>query len=230
MYQSESSRKQTVTTPSQSTPIQREQTLRSSQVAMPFGTGISAFSSGHEATQLMALQQTLGNRATMQRVRTQQQELAAQENAPIQRVVEDNMAEIDELEAPMPSGQLEEEATDLPVQRASVNQTGMPDALKSGIENMSGMDMSDVRVHYNSREPDKVNAHAYAQGSDIHLATGQEQHLPHEAWHVVQQRQGRVDPTMQLESGVAINDDAGLEKEATDLGQRALSEGSKQQK
>ncbi len=256
MYQSESSRKETAFKPSQSTPIHREQAVRSSQAAMPFGTGISAFSSGHEATQLMALQQTLGNRATMQRVRTQQQELAAQENAPIQRAVQDNMAEIDELEATMSSGQLEEEATDLPVQRASiasasdmpvqriataesvagdftssessVNQTGMPDALKSGIENMSGMDMSDVRVHYNSHEPNKVNAHAYAQGSDIHLAPGQDQHLPHEAWHVVQQRQGRVQPTMQLAEGVAINDDAGLEQEATDMGNRAMSQSTMQ--
>ena len=31
-----------------------------------------------------------------------------------------------------------------------------------------------------------ADALAYAQGSDIHLAPGQEQHLPHEAWHVVQ--------------------------------------------
>ncbi|MEL6127089.1 MAG: DUF4157 domain-containing protein, partial [Pseudomonadota bacterium] len=36
---------------------------------------------------------------------------------------------------------------------------------------------------------------AYAQGSNIHLGPGQDQHLPHEAWHVVQQRQGRVPTT-----------------------------------
>jgi hypothetical protein len=103
---------------------------------------------------------------------------------------------------------------------ATPNKTGMPDHLKSGIENVSGMDLSGVRVHYNSSKPEQLNALAYAQGSDIHVAPGQEQHLPHEAWHVVQQAQGRVRPTMQAR-GVAINDDAGLEKEADLLGARA---------
>jgi len=50
-------------------------------------------------------------------------------------------------------------------------------------------------VHYNSDKPAQLQAHAYAQGTDIHLASGQEKHLPHEAWHVVQQKQGRVKPT-----------------------------------
>jgi len=56
--------------------------------------------------------------------------------------------------------------------------------------------MDHVQVHRNSSKPAQLNAHAFAQGSDIHLAPGQEQHLPHEAWHVVQQAQGRVKPTM----------------------------------
>jgi hypothetical protein len=33
-------------------------------------------------------------------------------------------------------------------------------------------------------------AAAFGQGGDIHIAPGREQHLPHEAWHVVQQQQG----------------------------------------
>lgn len=103
----------------------------------------------------------------------------------------------------------------------SPNRTGMPDRLKAGIEALSGIDMSDVKVHANSDRPAKVDAHAYAQGNDIHLAPGQEKHLPHEAWHVVQQRQGRVRPTMQAK-GVAINDDPGLETEATRMGEKAL--------
>ena len=40
----------------------------------------------------------------------------------------------------------------------------MPDNLKSGIENLSGIDVSDVKVHYNSAKPAQMNAHAYAQG------------------------------------------------------------------
>lgn len=107
------------------------------------------------------------------------------------------------------------------VQR-QVNSTGMPDNLKSGIENLSGYAMDDVKVHYNSAKPAQLNAHAYAQGTDIHLAPGQEKHLPHEAWHVVQQKQGRVRPTVQLKGKVAINDDEELEHEADVMGEKAL--------
>lgn len=102
------------------------------------------------------------------------------------------------------------------------NNTGLPNQLKSGIENLSGYAMDDVKVHYNSSKPAQLNAHAYAQGTDIHVASGQEKHVPHEAWHVVQQKQGRVQPTNQLKGKVNINDDVGLEKEADVMGDRAL--------
>jgi hypothetical protein len=102
------------------------------------------------------------------------------------------------------------------------NRTGLPDRLKAGAEALSGISLDDVRVHRDSPKPAQLNALAYAQGSDIHLAPGQDAHLPHEAWHVVQQRQGRVKPTIQLKEGVAINDDAGLEREADVMGARAL--------
>lgn len=105
---------------------------------------------------------------------------------------------------------------------AKPNQTGMPDNLKNGIESLSGISMDAVRVHYNSSKPAQLNAHAYAQGTDIHIAPGQEQHLPHEAWHVVQQAQGRVKPTMQMKAGVPVNDDAGLEHEADVMGAMAM--------
>ncbi|TWT90074.1 hypothetical protein Mal64_04570 [Pseudobythopirellula maris] len=101
------------------------------------------------------------------------------------------------------------------------NNTGLPDNLKSGVESLSGMSMDHVKVHYNSDKPAQLNAHAYAQGSDIHVATGQEKHLPHEAWHVVQQAQGRAQPTTQLK-GAWVNDDAALEKEADHMGAQAL--------
>lgn len=104
------------------------------------------------------------------------------------------------------------------------NNTGLPDNLKSGIESLSGMSMDHVKVHFNSDRPAQINAHAYAQGSDIHVASGQEKHLPHEAWHVVQQAQGRVRPTMQMKGDVPVNDDAGLEHEADVMGDKALTE------
>jgi hypothetical protein len=89
---------------------------------------------------------------------------------------------------------------DEPVQ-AQTNRTGIPDHLKSGLENLSGMDLSGVRVQYSTSRPAQLNALAYTQG--------QERHLPHEGWHAVQQMQGRVRPTMQLKGWVAVNNDKG---------------------
>jgi hypothetical protein len=105
------------------------------------------------------------------------------------------------------------------------NATGLPDGLKAGVESLSGMSMDHVRVHYNSSKPAQLHAHAYAQGSEIHVAPGQEQHLPHEAWHVVQQAQGRVQASAQY-AGAPINDDPALELEADLMGARASSLGS----
>ncbi|MFA6836089.1 MAG: DUF4157 domain-containing protein [Fibrobacteraceae bacterium] len=101
------------------------------------------------------------------------------------------------------------------------NLTGLPDSLKSGVENLSGYSMDNVRVHYNSSKPATVQALAYTQGTDIHVAPGQEQHLPHEAWHVAQQMAGRVQPTTNV-NGMPVNDNTGLEHEADVMGTRAV--------
>ena len=104
----------------------------------------------------------------------------------------------------------------------NVNNTGLPDSLKTGVENLSGFSLDDVKVHYNSSKPAQLNALAYAQGADIHIGQGQERHLPHEAWHVVQQKQGRVQPTLQMKGSVVVNDDKELEREADAMGQKAI--------
>lgn len=120
---------------------------------------------------------------------------------------------------------------DEPLQRTSEriqnneNPTGLPNTLKAGIENLSGISLDDVNVHYNSPQPAQLEASAYAQGTDIHVGPGQEKYLPHEAWHVVQQKQRRVKPTLQAK-GVAINDDEELEREADVMGAQASHKGS----
>ena len=112
-----------------------------------------------------------------------------------------------------------------PVQlREEENKTGLPDDLKAGVENLSDFSLDDVRVHYNSSKPAQLQALAYTQGTEIHVGPGQEKHLPHEAWHVVQQMQGRVKPTMQMK-GVQINDDDGLEREADVMERRGAKGG-----
>ena len=102
------------------------------------------------------------------------------------------------------------------------NKTGLPDHIKNGVEQLSGHSLDDVKVHYNSDKPAQLKAHAYAEGNQIHVASGQEQYLSHEAWHVVQQKENRVSPTKQL-NGVQVNDDPSLEKEADVMGAKAAS-------
>ncbi len=151
-----------------------------------------------------------GKFETMQRVEEEEELLQGKFEA-VQRVEDEALLQ----------GKFSTEPTQLkPVARA--NNTGLPDNLKMGIENLSGYAMDDVKVHYNSDRPAQLNAHAYAQGTDIHLASGQEKHLPHEAWHVAQQKQGRVKPTMQMKGNVNINDDVALESEADVMGAKAL--------
>ncbi|MCG8419347.1 MAG: DUF4157 domain-containing protein [Proteobacteria bacterium] len=98
--------------------------------------------------------------------------------------------------------------------------TGLPDDLKRGIENLSGYSMDDIKVHYNSTRPAQLQALAYTRGTDIYLRPGREKHLPHEAWHAVQQKQNRVKPTFRA-GGMAASDDTVLEQEADVMGARA---------
>ena len=207
-------------------------------------------SSGARAGLLLSLQQSAGNQAVsglVQRLRSPDEESLQGKFAPVQRQGEEEEEPLQGKFAPVQrQGEEEEEpvqgrfapvqfhgdhdeelqmkaapAARQPESVARRNETGLPDGLKSGIESLSGMSLDDVQVHYNSAQPAQLNALAYAQGTDIHVAPGQEQHLPHEAWHVVQQAQGRVQPTMQLEGGVPVNDDHTLEHEADTMGERA---------
>ena len=119
----------------------------------------------------------------------------------------------------------EEQMKAAPIQKME-NSTGLPDNLKSGVEKLSGESLNDVQVHRNSDQPAQMQAHAFAQGNQIHVAPGQEKHLPHEAWHVAQQKQGRVKPTTQMKGQIPVNDDKGLEHEADVMGAKALQKGT----
>jgi hypothetical protein len=109
----------------------------------------------------------------------------------------------------------------------SVAQRGarLPPDLQAGVEALSGIDLSAVRVHYDAAQPARIGARAFARGSEIHVGPGQDRHLPHEAWHVVQQLQRRVRPTRRI-GAVAVNDDRALEHEAEQMGERAARIGA----
>jgi hypothetical protein len=101
---------------------------------------------------------------------------------------------------------------------------GLPAPLRSAVEALSGLSLGDVKVHYNSTKPAQLNAVAFTDGRDIHLAAGQESHLAHEAWHVVQQAQGRAKPPTQ---GQPMEAEPALEQEADTMASRAEQQASK---
>lgn len=158
-----------------------------------------------------------GKFQTIQLVEEEEEEPLQGKFDTIQRIEEE---EEEPVQGKFETVQRLEDDSEGEIQMNSENNTGLSDSLKSGVEQLSGLDMSDVRVHYNSNKPAEVGALAYTQGTDIHVAPGEERHLPHEAWHVVQQAQGRVNPTKQLK-GVDINDDESLEREADNMGEVA---------
>lgn len=85
------------------------------------------------------------------------------------------------------------------VKQNSTHGQPLPPNLQHELEVRSGASLDGYRVHYRSALPTHLDARAYTRGSDIHIGPGQENHLPHEAWHVVQQKQqgeqGRVQGT-----------------------------------
>jgi hypothetical protein len=100
----------------------------------------------------------------------------------------------------------------------------LPEHLQAGIEALSGVSMADVTVHHESPHPAAFEALALVQSNEIHIGPGQDEHLPHEAWHVAQQRQGRV-PSSGQRCGVSLNQDPTLEREADEMGARADRDG-----
>jgi hypothetical protein len=98
-------------------------------------------------------------------------------------------------------------------QRSQDGPSGLPQALRQEYETTGGVNLRDVRVHADSSRPSQFGALAMTQGSDIHVAPGQGEQLAHEAWHVVQQKQGRVSATG-ANTTTPINDDSALEQEA----------------
>lgn len=96
--------------------------------------------------------------------------------------------------------------------------TGIPVQLKRRVEKNTGVSLDDVQVHYDSREPSKLDALAYTQGNQVYIGPGQQRHLPHELGHVVQQKLGMVRPNERHYSGVDMNTDQAMEAQADRIG------------
>jgi|GEM_PF-3570729 len=105
----------------------------------------------------------------------------------------------------------------------------LPERLRRVLERLSGYDLSDVRVYPGSPWPARIGARAFVLGSDIHLSPGAEDALEHEAWHAVQQKQGRVHATRLAgfaphpSEDMGLNEEEKLEREADTMGRVARS-------
>lgn len=111
--------------------------------------------------------------------------------------------------------------SDSPVNKGFIrreNRTGIPTQLKESMEQSTGLSLDDVRVHYNSGLPAKLDALAYTKGNQVEIGPGQERHLPHELGHVIQQKLGLVWANARHSSGAALNTDARLERQADEIG------------
>ncbi|HHG84168.1 MAG TPA: DUF4157 domain-containing protein [Bacteroidetes bacterium] len=108
------------------------------------------------------------------------------------------------------------------------NTTGMPDQVKAKMESSMQEDFSNVKIKTNSGQAEQAGALAYAQGNEVHFASGQynpsstegQKLLGHELGHIKQQREGRVKATGSV-NGMALNDDKALEGEADRMGDKA---------
>ncbi len=116
---------------------------------------------------VMQLQRTIGNRAVgkllseiglipskaKQAQPVQMQQIPEEEKEPLQG----------KFTKPLQRQEIQVEEEPFQGKGEKIN-TGMPDNLKAGVESLSGIDMSDVRVHYLSSKPTEVGALAYTQG------------------------------------------------------------------
>ena len=99
--------------------------------------------------------------------------------------------------------------------------------MSTKLESTLDSDFSNVNVHADSSQATQMGALAYAQGSDVHFAPGQfkpetsagQKLIGHEFAHVVQQAEGRVKPTVEV-NGMPVNDNKGLEQEADRMGDK----------
>lgn len=127
------------------------------------------------------------------------------------------------------SQQSNEDKQSSPPHRAVVSSGGrtIPAPLRTQMESAFQANFANVRIH-EGNHVGSVGAIAYTQGNHVHFAPGQfnpntqagKALLGHELGHVVQQRQGRVKPTTQV-NGLPVNDQPALEQEADTLGQKA---------
>lgn len=99
------------------------------------------------------------------------------------------------------------------------NNTGMPDWIKNNFEAVTSLSAENVRVRYNSPKPAQLEAKAFTNDSEIHVAPGAESSLFHELGHLPRRRSQPI-PVTGYVAGVPVNDNPDFEREADRVGER----------
>lgn len=106
----------------------------------------------------------------------------------------------------------------------------LPEEVQIKMESTFGEDFSNVSIREDYYKVKDMNALAFTKGESIHFAPGQfnpnsqkgQELIGHEFAHVQQQRQGRVQPIINL-NNIPINTDTTLENEADKKGRAATN-------
>ena len=143
-----------------------------------------------------------------------------------QKPIQAKQRPVQAKQKPIQAKQRPVQAKQKPVQRNSGGSTTKQSEssvaqVKANVSQLMGTDVTNAQVNFNSSKPAQFKAEGVAQGNQVDLAPGKSQHLGHELVHVAQQKQGRVQPTVQGNNGVGINNDPKLEKEADEVGAKA---------
>ncbi len=110
------------------------------------------------------------------------------------------------------------------------NRTILPENIQLKMETAFNADFSNLSIHKNSIQAKSFGAQAFTSGNEVHFAPGYfnphsnsgQELIGHELAHVVQQKEGRVSSTNEIE-GQKFNTANSLENEADHLGKKAAS-------
>jgi hypothetical protein len=169
----------------------------------------------------------------------QEEEKIQEKEAPAQMMVEEEEEETNANNMPAQMQEDKEEEIqakkgqqnpDSPTSKTTNSFAHLNMKLQTKMQNSFGTSFQDVNIHQNDNSASQMGALAYTQGNNVHFAPGQfnpntqggQELLGHELTHVVQQRQGRVQPTKQGK-GLSINDNPSLENEADTMGKKAAN-------
>ena len=92
---------------------------------------------------------------------------------------------------------------------------------KANVSKVTGVNVHDAQVTFDSPRPIQLKANATAQGLQVDIGPQQEDHLEHELGHVAQNKKQPVQANKKASNGTLINDEKDKEKYADEVDTKA---------